>query len=202
METKKHHQMRIVTTNCTIFLLLLIALVATPCFPRDQQDPENEEALEAYSAKQLSKIAAQSKEFKIEKPYGETYETVLKWVKENAKLADTSFLIPYEAEVADKETGQISTTLGVSRNWDHLRNAPQRWLRRLIITLIKNDDSSTTVRVAITKRKRHYQRVIHYEGRGPDEIPTGSWGNPKVNKDESKEWANRIKAALQSSILR
>jgi uncharacterized protein (TIGR03067 family) len=159
--------------------------------------PESDEALEAYSAKQLSKIAARSKEFKIEKPYGETYDTVLKCVKENVKLADTSFLIPHEAEVADKETGQISTTLGVSRSWDHLRNAPQRWLRRLIITLIKDGDSATTVKVAITQRKRHYQRVLLYGGRVLDEIPTGSWGNPKVSNDESKKWADRIKAALQ-----
>ena len=110
---------------------------------------------------------------------------------------DSSFSVPYETEVADKETGRISSTLGVSRNWDHLRNAPQRWLRRLTITLIKDGDSATTVKVAITLRKRHYQRVISYGGRGLDEIPTGSWGNPKVSKDESKEWADRIKAALQ-----
>jgi hypothetical protein len=77
--------------------------------------PESDEALEAYSAKQLSKIAARSKEFKIEKPYGETYDTVLKWVKENVKFAETPFLIPHEAEVADKETGQIMVILTILR---------------------------------------------------------------------------------------
>lgn len=157
---------------------------------------QSNEALEAYSTKQLSKIVARSKEFKIENPYGETYETVLKWVKDNVRLPTNSFFfVPHEAEVADKETGQISTTLNVSGSWDHLRNTPQRWLRRLIITLIKDGDSATTVKVAITQRKRRYQQVTQYGGLW--EIPKGSWGNPKVSKAESKEWADRIKAALQ-----
>ena len=56
---------------------------------------------------------------------------------------------------------------------------------RVQVTLIKDTDTATTVKVAVTEQK--WKKLLQTE----------PWSDPKVNDKESAKTADQIKAALQ-----
>ena len=105
--------------------------------------------------------------FQVSKSYQDTYESALNWIKK----AD------YTIELADKETGQIATAMTITGGYRQTGT-------RLILTLIKESDSVTTVKVAVTQQKR--SKLLQAE----------PWGDPKVNDDESQKIVDQLKAVI------
>ena len=58
---------------------------------------------------------------------------------------------------------------------------------RVYVTLIKDTEKTTTVKVAVAEQKR--KKLLQTE----------PWGDPKVNSEKSSKLADDIKAALNSA---
>ncbi|MBI3491559.1 MAG: hypothetical protein HY047_07255 [Acidobacteria bacterium] len=67
---------------------------------------------------------------------------------------------------ASKDTGQIITGMIISGGYSQTGS-------RIVVTLIEEDDNSTTVRVAVTEQKR--KKLLQTE----------PWSDPKVNAQKS-----------------
>src|SRR5947207_1532349 len=75
--------------------------------------------------------------FQVQKSYQDTYEALLNWVKR----AD------YTIESADKETGMITTAMTITGGYSQTGT-------RLMLTLIKDSDNATTLKVVVSEQKR------------------------------------------------
>jgi hypothetical protein len=104
----------------------------------------------------------------VAKPYDEIYEKTLNYLKKN----------DYAIESASKETGQIATQMTVKGGYTQTGT-------RVYAILIKDSDSSTTVRVAVSEQKR--KKLLQAD----------PWSDAKVNEKESQRIADELKTSLQ-----
>ena len=109
-------------------------------------------------------------EFQRSASHDETYDAVLTFLKKQG----------YTVESADKEVGQIITAMDIKGGWRQTGT-------RVQITLIKEAEIKTTVRVAVVEQKRF--KALQAE----------PWGDPKVNEKESAKLAEALKAALNAA---
>jgi len=100
-------------------------------------------------------------------PYDKTFEDVVNFLKKQG----------YEIDSADKDTGNIFTTMLITGKWKQTGT-------RVSVTLIKDSDAATSLRVAVTEQKRYKA------------AQTEPWGEPKVNNDKTSEIANLIKSGV------
>jgi hypothetical protein len=100
-------------------------------------------------------------------PYDKAYDAALNYMKRQS----------YTIDSADKETGQIITAMDVTGK--HSQTGT-----RVLITCIKDSDSQTSIRVAVTEQKR--KKLLQTE----------PWSDPKVNDEASSKTANDLKAAI------
>jgi len=103
-------------------------------------------------------------------PLDKTYEVVLNFLKRQGHTIDS----------ADKDVGQIMTAMSIKGGYSQTGT-------RIQVTLIKDTDTKTTVRVAVTQQKR--KKALQVE----------PWSDPKVNAEDSSKVADEIKAALKSA---
>lgn len=108
--------------------------------------------------------------FKANQSFEKTYEVVLNHLKREGHTIDS----------ADKDVGQIITAIDIKGGYSQTGT-------RIQITLIKDSETQTTVRVAVTKQKRKKA------------LQTEPWSDPKVDNDESTTVADAIKAALPTA---
>jgi len=99
-----------------------------------------------------------------------TYEAVLNHLKRQGQTIES----------ADKEVGQIITAMDITGGYSQTGT-------RIQITFIKDSDTQTTVRVAVTKQKR--KKALQVE----------PWSDPKVDEQESSKVAEEIKGALKAT---
>jgi hypothetical protein len=128
-----------------------------------QNRAERKQAKIEESAK--PKNVAGGVKVEAQKSYQDTYEALLNWVKR----AD------YTIESADKETGIITTAMTISGGYSQTGT-------RLVLTLIKDSDTTTTVRVVVTEQKR--KNLLQVE----------PWSDPRVNDKATQTLADQIKA--------
>lgn len=104
----------------------------------------------------------------MQKPYDEVYDKILTYLKK----------AEYAIESANKETGQIVTEITIKGGYSQTGT-------RVYAILIKESNTATTVRIAVSEQKR--KKLLQTE----------PWGDPKVNDKESQRIADEIKATLQ-----
>lgn len=107
------------------------------------------------------------KEFVVATPYGDVYSAILTYLKKHE----------YTIDSADRDVGQIFTSIEVKGKWRQTGT-------RLQITLIEEDDEETTVRVAITRQKRYKA------------VKTEPWSEPQVDEEASRKAAAALRNAL------
>jgi len=98
-----------------------------------------------------------------------TYDALLNYVKREGLTIDS----------ASKETGQIVTSIEVAGKYHQTGT-------RVYLTVIKDSDTQTSVRVAVSEQKRYKA------------MQTEPWSSPKVNPEKSAELSEKIKAALKA----
>ena len=103
-------------------------------------------------------------------PLASAYDTVLNSLKREGRVIDS----------ADREIGQIITAMEITGRFSQTGT-------RLQITFIKEGESKTSIRVAVTQQKR--KKLLQTE----------PWGDPKVNEAESQRAAEQLKKALEPS---
>jgi ABC-type Na+ efflux pump permease subunit len=108
--------------------------------------------------------------FQANVSYDKAYDTVLNYLKRQ----------DYTIDSASKETGQIVTAITITGGYSQTGT-------RVYVTLIKDNETSTTLKVAVSEQKR--KKLLQTE----------PWGDPKVNSEKSSKLADDIKTALQSS---
>ena len=98
-----------------------------------------------------------------------TYDNLLNYVKREGLTVDS----------ASKETGQIVTSLEVAGKYHQVGT-------RVYLTVIKDSETQTSVRVAVSEQKRYKA------------LQTEPWSSPKVNAEKSSELSEKIKAAIKT----
>lgn len=148
--------------------LIVITLFSVNCMAVSQGRHEKREAKLEESAKPRSVTGGSA--FQIDMAYDKAYETVLNYLKKQ----------DYTIDSASRETGQIVTAMVVTGGYSQTGT-------RVYVTLAKENETSTTIKVAVSEQKR--KKLLQTE----------PWGDPKVNADRSSKLADEVKAALKSA---
>ena len=110
--------------------------------------------------------------FSVSRPYDTVYDTVLNFLKRGGESIDQ----------ASKETGQIVTGMIITGGYSHTGT-------RILVTLIKDTDTGTTIRVAVTEQRR--KKLLQTE----------PWSDPKVNGQETEHVAEQIKNGISQDRI-
>lgn len=113
----------------------------------------------------------------IARSYDETYNQILDYFKRN----------DYLIEVADREIGQIFTAFEITR--DPKKKARQIGTR-VLVTLFRENDSSTTVKVAVTTQTRIKRLMAE------------PWKDLQLDEEQSKSIAAEMKEHLEGATDR
>jgi hypothetical protein len=146
-------------------ILFLLVLTLSTSGGSAQSRKEKKAAKVTESAK--PKSVPSGIKLPVSKSYADTYDFVLNWIKK----AD------YTIESADRDNGLITTAITVAGGYSQTGS-------RVMLTLIKESDAMTTVKVVVTEQKRKKLLV------------TEPWSDPKVNDKETERVAELIKTAL------
>jgi hypothetical protein len=118
------------------------------------------------------KPAAVSDAFQIKNmPADRVFELDLSFLKRQDRVI----------EAAGKDMGQITTALAFSGGWKQTGT-------RVRVTLIKDSDTETTVKVAVMEQTRW--KAIQSE----------PWGDPVLNPEKSARLAHDIRAFIEGSL--
>jgi hypothetical protein len=79
--------------------------------------------------------------------------------------------------IADRETGMVATEIAVAGGWKQTGT-------RTIVTFIKESDTETTVKVAVTVQKRY--KALQVE----------PWSDPQLDANLTAAAVTKIKTAL------
>jgi len=159
------------TQRMMSFLIGLVFIISSTCAPLSAQTrSERKQAAIEDSSKPT--LISGGQMFQLPLPYEGAYDLVLNYLKRNDQTIDS----------ANKETGQIITAISVSGGWRQTGTRQQ-------IVLIKDDETNTTFKVAVTKQKRYKA------------LQTEPWGDSEIDSDESMQLATQLKQALQPTAV-
>ena len=156
------HKTRVPSVALSVVVITLFCWQPPACA---QGRHDRKQAAAEESAK--PKAVAGGITFQRAAPYDKTFEDVVNFLKKQG----------YEIDSADKDTGNIFTTMSITGKWRQTGT-------RVSVTLIKDSDAATSLRVAVTEQKRYKA------------AQTEPWGEPKVNNGKSSEIANLIKSGI------
>ena len=159
MKSKRKHSIIMVSA------LAAISVLQISSFAQGRHEKREQKIEESTKAKGVSGGVT----FQTELPYDKAYDAVLTYLKRQENTIDS----------ASKETGQIVTAMTIKGGYSQTGT-------RVYVTLIKDNENSTTLRVAVSEQKR--KKLVQTE----------PWGDPKVNTEKSQKLADGIKAALKS----
>lgn len=108
--------------------------------------------------------------FQVNSSYEKAYDTVVNFLKKQ----------DYAIDSASKETGQVVTAMTITGSWKQTGT-------RVQITFIKDNESATTIKIAVTEQKRY--KALQVE----------PWGEAKVNSKKSEQLADEVKSALNTA---
>lgn len=161
MNSKTRNQIALATS-------ILVVVLGSQMSSLGQGRHEKREAKLEESAKPKSVSGGVT--FQVNVSYDKAYEVVLNYLKRQ----------DYTIDSASKETGQIVTAITIAGGYSQTGT-------RVYVTLIKDNETSTTIKVAVAEQKR--KKLLQTE----------PWGDPKVNSEKSSKLADDIKAALRSA---
>ena len=153
--------------NLCVLMATILFLVASFCLGQGRHEKREQKIEESAKAKGVSGGVS----FQTDMSFDKAYDAVLNYLKR----------LEYTIDSASKETGQIVTAISIKGGYTQTGT-------RVYITLIKNNDTSTTFRVAVSEQKR--KKLFQTE----------PWGDPKVNSEKSSKLADDIKTALRDSL--
>jgi hypothetical protein len=153
---------------CLISLIAALVLLISSCASLGGSRHERKMAVAEQSGQATA--ASGGETFQTSQPFEKLYEKVVNFLKIKNETIET----------ADQTVGQIITAMTVSGGWRQTGT-------RIQITLIKENDTTTQVRVVVTEQKRYKL------------LQTEPWGDAKVNQGKSADLAKRIKAYLESA---
>jgi len=152
-----------------LFSLMTAALfVIVSCASLGGSRHERKLAIAEQSGRATAVLGGET--FQTSQPFEKLYEKVVNFLKIKGETIET----------ADQTVGQIITAMTVSGGWRQTGTRTQ-------ITLIKENGTTTQVRVVVTEQKRYKL------------LQTESWGDAKVNQKKSASLAKEIKAYLKTS---
>lgn len=162
----KELRLRIIKASLIISaaFVVLMGLVHTGA---SQGRHEKREAKVEESAK--PKAVSGAVTLQTDLPYERAYDSILNHLKRH----------DYTIDSASKDIGQIVTAMTIKGGYSQTGT-------RVYVTLIKDSETSTTVKVAVAEQKR--KKLFQTE----------PWGDPKVNSEKSTKLAEEIKSALKS----
>lgn len=151
---------------CTATILAIAAVSSS--FAGDFHDKLEKRKAEA--AKQVPPPSV-AQSFLAPMTYDKVYDETLTFLKKN----------DYVIESANKETGQITTVITQeTTSWKQTGS-------RVTVTLIKEGDKSTAIKLVVSDHTR-YKALV-----------TEPWGNPKVNAEKTSVVIAKIKPILAPS---
>jgi hypothetical protein len=145
---------------------VVVSFLSTPLFTQGFHDNVTKRH-EAEKADQ-SKPVAGSVSLAVKKSYQDTFDFVVNWLKKEG----------FTIEEADAVKGQISTPIEQTKGGYSQKGS------RVMVTLIKENDATTTLRVVVAEYGRKKL------------LAADAWSNPKADDDKTKELAELLKAAL------
>ncbi len=152
-------------------MLITGSLLVVPCF----QSPSSGQGRHEKRERKLEESAKPKSvsggvTFQTNMSYDKAYDAVLSYLKRQ----------DYTIDSAGKETGQIVTAIAITGGYSQTGT-------RVYATLIKDSETSTTIKVIVSEQKR--KKLLQTE----------PWGDPKVNAEKTSKLADDIKAALKSA---
>jgi hypothetical protein len=154
--------------NIILLIFICSALFVQGCdTPGESFHEKHVEAAED-SGKQVAVSGGQS--FQVGKPYDATFEAVVTYLKKQN----------YTVESASKDAGQIATAMTITGGWRQTGT-------RVQVTLIKESETVTTVKVAVTEQHRY------------NALQVEPWSDPQVNDGSSAKLTADMKTDLSGA---
>ena len=148
-------------------LTIIAGCVVLGCAVAAAQRHERHE--QANKESQEISSVSQGSSFQTPRSQDEAFQLIVNYLKRNGETIES----------ASKDAGEIATALSIKGGWHQTGTRTQ-------ISLIKDSETATTVRVAITEQKRYKA------------LQTEPWGSPKVNTGKSAEYAEKLQKELNS----
>jgi len=147
--------------------MLILAVVSVCTIPSLAQRHERK-AEEHADSEKIQNVSG-GVTFQQASAIDKTYDDLLNFVKREGMTIDS----------ATKETGQIVTNIEVAGKYHQIGT-------RVYLTVIKDSETQTSVRVAVSEQKRYKA------------LQTEPWSSPKVNAEKSSELSEKIKVAIKT----
>jgi len=157
--------MQSITTRFIAMALSVFAMTFQPLAAQGRHERKAQEAADSASPKNV----AGGVTFQSPTPIEKTFDVILNELKREGQSIDR----------ADKDAGQIVTAMDISGGYSQTGT-------RIMVILIKDSDTETSVRVVVTKQKR--KKLLQTE----------PWSDPKADDQESERAADKLKAALKA----
>jgi len=151
--------------HITSIIFVGVGLLIQGCGTSGEGRHERHARIAEESAKPVQVSGGQN--FLASKSYDATFESVVTFLKKK----------DYTVESASKDAGQIATAMSITGGWRQTGT-------RVQVTLIKESDITTTVKVAATEQHRYKA------------LQTEPWDDPKVNAASSAALAAEMKTGL------
>lgn len=146
-------------------LIMIAACLMLGCVIAAAQRHERHEQANKES-QQISSVSEGSS-FQTSRSEDEAFQLIINYLKRSGETIEN----------ASKDAGEIATALSIKGGWHQTGTRTQ-------ISLIRDSETTTTVRVAVTEQKRFKA------------LQTEPWGSPKVNTSKSAEYAERLQKEL------
>jgi hypothetical protein len=163
--SKKGLQMNSTTGQIIIVAISSLALIGQPLTAQSRHDRKAEEATDSAAPKNVPGGITFPNPTSIDK----TFEIVVNELKREG----------HSIERADKDAGQIITAMEITGGYSQTET-------RIILTLIKDNDNQTSIRVVVAKQKR--KKLLQTE----------PWSDPKADDKESQQAADALRAAFKA----
>ncbi|HEY5044079.1 MAG TPA: hypothetical protein VIK53_19075 [Verrucomicrobiae bacterium] len=151
--------------NITPIFLVGVGLLIQGCDTTGEGFHERHVQAAEDSGKAVAVSGGQS--FQVSKSYDDVFQAAVTYLKKK----------DYTVESANKDAGQITTAMTITGGW-------RQTGARVEVSLIKESDAVTTVKVAVTEQHRY------------NALQVEPWDDPKVNGDSSAALATDMKTAL------
>ena len=151
--------------SITAMAIIASTLIVPPMAAQGRHERKAQEAADSAAPKNVPGGVT----FQNPNPFEKTFDVVVNELKREGHLIDR----------ADKDAGQIITGMEIAGGYSQTGT-------RIVVTLIKDNDDQTSIRVVVTKQKR--KKLLQTE----------PWGDPKADDQESQRAADSIKGAFKA----
>lgn len=152
--------------------IVLLCVLALACPTLLLGQAHDRHMAEAAASAQVTAVPGGAT-ISIEGPYEKVFDALVPYLQKAG----------YSVDTADRQAGLVATSLQITGGWKQTGT-------RIVITVIKDTATSTSLRVACTVQKR-------YKG-----LQVEPWGDPKVDDKASAEQAKKIQSELPTQLAK